>query len=162
MLPLPDNADVLDVGTGSGAIAISTALELPHTQVAACDISPEALKIAEQNAEKLGAHVYFFVSDLLEKAGTYDLIVANLPYVSPDWERSPETAHEPNIALFAEDEGLELIKKLLDQTPAHLNKKGYVALEADPRQFASIKKAAAQIFTHVGSEGFAIIFQKRI
>lgn len=159
-LPLPDNATVLDVGTGSGAIAITTALELPHTRVAACDISPDALAIAEHNAERLGVTgPYFFESDLLEKAAVYDLIVANLPYVDRTWERSPETAFEPELALFAEDDGLELIKKLLAEAPAHLNKKGFLVLEADPRQFEDTKKAAGKL-KFVSSDGFTIIFQK--
>lgn len=160
MLPLPDNATMLDVGTGSGAIAITTALELPHTRVSACDISPAALTVAEHNAERLNAPgLYFFVSDLLEKADNYDLIVANLPYVGRTWDRSPETAFEPELALFAEDDGLALIKKLLVQAPAHLNTNGFVALEADARQFEAIKKATDKL-TFVSSDGFAIIFQK--
>jgi methylase of polypeptide subunit release factors len=86
--------------------------------------------------------------------------VANLPYVAHDWERSPETDFEPALALFAEDTGLALIKKLISQTPLHLNKNGYLLLEADPRQFASIKKAAAGAFSHIRSNGFTIILQK--
>jgi release factor glutamine methyltransferase len=161
-LPLPDNATVLDVGTGSGAIAVTVALELPHTRVSACDISPQALAIAEHNAERLGAPgLYFFASDLLEKADTYDLIVANLPYVDRTWERSPETAYEPEHALFAEDNGLEFIKKLLAQAPDHLHKKGFLVLEADPRQFGAIKKAAGTL-NFVRSEGFTIIFSNNI
>lgn len=160
-LPLPDNATVLDVGSGSGAIAITTALELPHTQVAACDISPEAVAVAESNAERLGAQVYFFTSDLLEHAEKYDLIVANLPYVAHDWERSPETSFEPTLALFAHDNGLALIKKLLAEAPAHLNINGFLVLEADPRQFSAIKQAADAHFVFVSSEDFTLIFQRK-
>lgn len=161
-LPLPDNACVLDVGTGSGAIAITAELEMPHLRTDACDISPEALAIAEQNATRLGANVHFFASDLLGKAERmYDVVVANMPYVAAGWERSPETDFEPRLALFAEDEGLGLIKKLLADTPKYLNKKGYLVLEADPRQFESIKKAAAKSFTFVRSEHFTIIFVKK-
>lgn len=159
-LPLPDNATALDVGTGSGAIAITLSLELPHIHVAACDVSSAALAIAEQNAERLGAdHLYFFASDLLSSALTYDVIVANLPYVDRTWEHSLETAFEPELALFADDNGLALIKKLLTTAPAHLNHGGFLALEADPRQFTAIKGAATGL-TFVHSEGFAIIFKK--
>jgi len=160
-LPVPDNASVLDVGTGSGAIAITAELELPHLRTEACDVSAAALAIAEQNAERMGAQVTFFESNLLARAEhSYDVILANLPYVAEDWERSPETNFEPRLALFAVDAGLELIKKLVTQAPQLLNENGYLLLEADPRQFAHIKQAAAPAFTHVRSNGFTIILQK--
>lgn len=160
-LPLPDNASFLDIGTGSGAIAITAELEMPHLRTEACDVSEAALAIASQNAERLGAHVRFFASDLLEHADhTYDVIVANLPYVAHDWERSPETDFEPEIALFADDIGLELIKKLITQAPPYLNKKGFLMLEADPRQFTRIKKVADGFLSHVHNNGFTIILQK--
>lgn len=160
-LPLPDNAAVLDVGTGSGAIAITAELELPHLRTEACDVSPAALAVAEQNAERLGANVTFFVSDLLSRTEhTYDVILANLPYVAQNWERSPETGFEPELALFAVDDGLELITKLIVDAPQLLNPSGYIVLEADPRQFAHIKKAAETAFTHVRSNGLTMILQK--
>jgi release factor glutamine methyltransferase len=160
-LNIPDGASVLDVGTGSGAIATTVALELPHTRVEACDISPEALDIAESNAERLGANVRFFESDLLERAEhSYDVIVANLPYVATSWERSPETDFEPKRALFAEQNGLELIKRLLLVAPNYLNKDGFIALEADPRQFGDIKRMAINAkLTFIRSEGYAMLFR---
>lgn len=161
-LPIPDDATVLDVGTGSGAIAITIALELPHTRVEACDISPDALGIAESNATRLGANVRFFESNLLERADhTYDVIVANLPYVAADWERSPETEFEPKIALFAGQNGLEIIKEFLAVAPRYLNKKGYLVLEADPRQFDDIKKVADTAFTALSQEAFSLVLRKR-
>lgn len=162
-LPLPDNASVLDVGTGSGAIAITAELELPHLRLDACDnTSFAALRVAVQNAERLQATVRFFHSDLLENTDhPYDCIVANLPYVADDWQRSPETNYEPAEALFAGDEGLALINKLMLQAPDKLHKKGYLLLEADPRQFEAIKKAASTSLTVVANEGFAIWFKKR-
>lgn len=160
-LKLPDNATVLDIGTGSGAIAITTALELPHTRVEACDISPEALDVATANAERLNAEVRFFESDLLGNAEhAYDLIAANLPYVSMGWERSPETNFEPKLALFAEEDGLKAIRQLLSDVPSYLNKNGFLVLEADPRQFSAIEKAATEAgLSLVGSEGFSMIFR---
>ncbi len=162
-LPLPDNATLLDVGTGSGALAITARAELPHLRVDACDISQTALTVAEQNAERLGtADIHFFASNLLASAEHhYDVIVANLPYVSLDWERSPETAFEPELALFAKQDGLELIKKLIVAAPRYLNKNGYLLLEADPRQVPTIKKAADSAFTVIRSEGFVIVLKTR-
>jgi len=160
-LPLPDQSCVLDVGTGSGAIAITAALELPHLHTEACDVSVAALAVAQKNAQRLDATVTFFESDLLTRAEhKYHAILANLPYVAKNWERSPETNFEPGLALFAANNGLELIKKLIVQAPKQLNKNGYLLLEADPRQFAAIQQAAKSTFTHIGSNGFTMVLQK--
>jgi release factor glutamine methyltransferase len=134
---------LLDVGCGSGCIGITLKLEMPSSDITLCDISPAALKIAQENAENLEADVMLTRSDLLESVrGRYDIIVANLPYVDKAWERSPETDHEPSLALFAENGGLELIYKLIDQAPEHLTNDGYLFLEADPEQHADIQRYA--------------------
>lgn len=160
-LPLPDNARLLDVGTGSGALAITAACELPHLVVEACDISPDALEVGARNARQLNATVRFFRSDLLQAAEkTYDCIIANLPYVAPGWQRSPETNFEPATALFSDDNGLAHIKKLLVNAPHYLQPNGWLLLEADPRQFGDIKKVAAHAFTIAHSQGFTLALQK--
>lgn len=150
-----------DVGTGSGAIAITATLEWPGLQVEACDISPAALNIAQRNARLLRAKLHFFSSDLLTKTHkAYDFITANLPYVDSAWQCSAETHYEPTIALFADDTGLALIKKLIAQTPQHLIKNGYLLLEADPRQHQAISTYAA---THglrlIKTDNFCIVFR---
>jgi release factor glutamine methyltransferase len=144
---------VLDVGTGSGCIAITAALELPETEVNAVDISLKALAVAKRNATNLGANVNFYRSNLLEKIeGQYDLIVANLPYVDREWGwTSPELAYEPQTALYAEDGGLALIKQLIEQAPAHLCKHGYLILEADLSQHKKIANYASNLFDQIGS-----------
>lgn len=144
---------VLDVGTGSGCIAITTALELPGIEVDAVDISLKALIMAKQNATNLGANVNFYQSNLLEKIeDEYDLIVANLPYVDREWDwTSPELAYEPQTALYAEDGGLALIKQLIEQAPAHLRKHGYLILEADLSQHKKIANYASNLFDQINS-----------
>lgn len=135
-------ATVLDVGTGSGCIAITLAKELETAQITAVDISKKALKIAQENAQKHLAKVDFRHSDLLsdlKNTAKYDLIVANLPYVDQKWDwLSPELQFEPAIALFARDDGLEQIKKLIGQAPAHLKRGGHLLLEADRSQHQKI------------------------
>lgn len=160
-LNLPNDAELLDVGTGSGAIAVTAALELPQIHVSASDTSKQALATAQKNAERLGAKVYFFESDLLQHATTYTAIVANLPYVDQQWQRSPETKFEPAAALFADDGGLALINQLISQAPAHLKNGGYLLLEADPRQFDAIKNMSAERFDFVSANGFVVTLRKR-
>lgn len=136
---------LVDVGTGSGCLGITAKCELPELDVTLLDISNHALRVATQNGARLDAHVEALRSDLLAAypfKATY--ILANLPYVDPSWERSPETAHEPALALFADDEGLALINTLLMQTPSHLLPGGVLLIEADPRQHQAIVVAAGR------------------
>lgn len=152
----------LDIGTGSGAIAVTIAKELPTTQVCASDISDEALKVVKQNAKALDARITFTKSNLLENiSGVFDMIAANLPYVGTSWQRSPETSFEPDIALFADDNGLALIRKLILQAPKKLNSHGHLLLEADPRQHKAIIETATPIFALTKIDGFAILLQKK-
>lgn len=136
---LPTTKRLVDVGTGSGCLGITAKCEFPDIDVTLVDISNHALRIAKQNALRLQADAQTIKSDLL---GAYpfraDYILANLPYVDPDWERSPETAYEPSLALFADNNGLALIDKLLEQAPDHLTAHGIILIEADPRQHAAI------------------------
>jgi release factor glutamine methyltransferase len=135
---------IADVGTGNGAITITLALELPHSEITATDISEKALAIAKQNARTIGtSNVKFMNSDLLNNvAGKFDIIVANLPYVDPTWEISPEAGFEPSLALFADDNGTKLIKKLIDQVPNYLEKNGLLILELDPRSTNDVTEYA--------------------
>jgi release factor glutamine methyltransferase len=165
-LPLPVTAPkkLVDIGTGSGCLGITAKLELPELDVTLTDISRHALTVAERNAKDLQAAVKTLQSDLLSSYPLRaDFIIANLPYVDSSWERSPETDHEPGIALFAQNDGLQLILKLLKQTPSHLATGGYLLLEADPRQHNAIIEAAKiRDLRHLNTDGFIVVLQKNV
>lgn len=131
---------LLDVGTGSGILGITAQRELPHLAVTASDISAQALAIAQKNAHNLSASITTIQSDLLTNITEHFFyIIANLPYVNKAWQdTSPELRYEPQSALYAQQDGLALIFKLLSQVPAVILPEGYVLLEADPEQHAAI------------------------
>lgn len=124
-----------DVATGSGAVALALADELPDATISASDVSEEALAVARANARRLGSdnHVTFSKSDLLgDVAGVFDAISANLPYVEAgDLDGlQPEVARfEPRLALDGGEDGLDLVRRLAEQAPAHLKPHGLLALE---------------------------------
>ncbi|HEU4830815.1 MAG TPA: peptide chain release factor N(5)-glutamine methyltransferase [Candidatus Saccharimonadales bacterium] len=153
---------VVDIGTGSGALGITAKLEFPDLDVTLTDVSLHALKIAQKNADNLGADVTTLKSDLLnDYPATPDIIIANLPYVDTSWERSPETDHEPQLALFAEDGGTHLIKKLITQSEILLAPGGYLILEADPEQHPALIKHAAHHGLFIKAEtGYGLLLQK--
>ena len=140
---LPKCPRILEVGTGSGCVAVTLKLEMPEAEIFACDVSEKALKVAVKNAEKFGVldgktGVKFAKSDLLsayekrdENEPDFDVIVANLPYVDRSWPWITGVGSEPEIALYAGDGGLELIFKLLKQVR---NRTKYLIIEADPVQ----------------------------
>jgi release factor glutamine methyltransferase len=117
-LGLPAGARVLDVGTGSGAVALALKDERPDLQVSGSDISTAALELADANAQSLGLDVRWLHADLLSDVGEFDAILSNPPYVaeSERAELAPEVVrHEPAGALFAGPDGLSMIRTLLDQ-----------------------------------------------
>lgn len=143
---------ILDVATGSGAVALALADELPDATITAADISADALEVARANAERLGSagRVTFRESDLLDSIeGVFDAISANLPYVtSGELARlQPEiTDFEPALALDGGDDGLDLVRRLAQQATAHLKPGGLIALEIGDDQ----GPATAQILTDEG------------
>ena len=125
---------ILDVGTGSGVIALSLAAKFPEAKITATDTSDDALALAGENAVRLGLHekVVLIKSDLLAAVeGTFDLIVANLPYIATGDHPmlSREVLQDPEVALFAGERGTEMICKLIDAARAHLSAGGLLALE---------------------------------
>ncbi len=158
---LPKKCRILEVGTGSGCIAISLALELPEAEITACDISNEALGVARENTRRLGAKIRFLRSDLMTGIqGEFEVVVANLPYVDENWEWLDKKAlsAEPEIALYAEDGGLALIKELILQASAR--KVPFLVLEADPCQHERIIDHAGKYdYSLLETRGFGLVFQ---
>lgn len=127
---------VVDVGTGSGALALGVRAARPDAAVLAADLSPGALALARENAALNGLDAEFVESDLLAaRPGPFELILANLPYL-PDGDRAhaePEVRHDPDLALYSGPDGLTLARRLIPQARAALADGGVLWLELDPR-----------------------------
>ena len=139
---------ILDIGTGSGCIAIMTQ-KITGMVVSACDISQKALEIAQINAQNLCANVEFIHSDLFSNiSGKFDIIVSNPPYIplSEMPNLQEEVAlKEPHSALFASDEnGIEFYKKIIEKSHQYLNEAGHVAFEAGMGQYKYIVQILEQ------------------
>lgn len=144
----PTPASILDVGTGSGVIAVTLAAERPDCQVTAIEISEPALSLARENAARHGATVGFLLGDLLpEGSSRFDAIVANLPYIcSPEIESlSPEVHHDPLLALDGGPDGLDLIRRLLADAPQRLHAGGLMALETGAGHAEALLQAAGNL-----------------
>jgi len=151
MLPANSAVSVLDIGTGSGALAICIALGRPQAQVTALDISEDALAVARGNAERLGAQVRFVRSDyFVAVAGErFDLIVSNPPYVTREELTAlpPDVQREPRLALDGGIDGLDAYRILAREAAAHLKPKGRLIVEVG----ASQAEAVAGLFAaHIG------------
>lgn len=139
---------IVDVGTGSGAIAVTLALHVPTAAMIAVDISRAALEVAQHNAARydLGKRIRFVQGDLLAPlAGLRgcDLLAANLPYIArDDLAGLRVTEHEPHLALDGGPDGLDLIRRLLDQAPALLAADSLVLLEIGAGQGSAVAALA--------------------
>jgi release factor glutamine methyltransferase len=142
-------SNIVDVGTGSGVIALTLASKFPEAQIVGVDVSEEALSLARENAERLGLseRVQFLQGDLLEAVdGKFHLIVANLPYIAAQDRHtlSREVLHDPDVALFAGARGDELVRELIEQAPARLRPGGLLALEIGLGQSDALLSALAE------------------
>jgi release factor glutamine methyltransferase len=138
---------IIDVGTGSGIIALSLAAHLPQAQVIAADVSAVALVVARDNGADL-ANVEYVQSDLLEAVdGGFDIICANLPYIASAELNVLEVARfEPAVALDGGADGLTLIRRLLARAPVRLNTPGLLLLEIGADQGAAVAALAQAAF----------------
>ena len=142
-------SEILDVGTGSGVIALSLAAKFPAAEILAVDISDDALTLALENATRLSlaGRVRFLKSNLLENVeGTFDLVVANLPYVSTQTRDtlSREVLHDPAVAVFAGARGDELVRELIAHARSRLRPGGMLALEVGIGQSEPLLSALAE------------------
>lgn len=137
------NCRIVDVGIGSGVIALSLAAKFPGATIYGVDVSEDALQLARENAKRLGLsdRIQFLKSDLLRNLDErFNLIVANLPYVATRDRQSlsREVLHDPEVALFGGERGDELIHRLIEQAPSRLRPSGLLALEVGLGQAEAI------------------------
>lgn len=141
-----ENLEVVDIGTGTGIIALSLSLENPTWKVTGLDISKEALKIATRNNQALEGQVHFLESDVLSKFPKnkkIDILVSNPPYISYDeWEEMDESVreYEPKQALFAENNGLAIYEKIAKESTTVLSETGRIYLEIGYLQGESVSQ----------------------
>lgn len=172
-LGLPKQPSFLEIGTGSGCIAITLALEFPQSYVLATDVSVKALDMAYRNDLAYEGRVEFMQSNLLRDVtsdeGHFDVLIANLPYVNPQWEWLDlnSLSYEPKQALYVEKGGgLALYERLLRELKLRQGRNGfgvdYVVLEADPCQhLALIKIAERQGLLCLKASGYGLLFERR-
>jgi len=137
---------ILDIGSGSGAIAITLKKELPYLSITAVDISASALKIATENAKLNQVEIEFIESDIFSKLNTkFDIIVSNPPYIpQKEYEALDKEIleYEPKLALLAEDDGLYFYRRILSEAKLYLNVNGKIYFEIGYNQSDRIKKIA--------------------
>jgi release factor glutamine methyltransferase len=134
---------IADVGTGSGALGITAALELPGSEIVLIDIDDEVLKTAKINVDLFTLNISLIKSDLLSKApGPYDILLCNLPYVPDDYKINLAAGHEPKIAIFGGKDGLNLYRKLFKQASLLNHRPLYILCESLPFQHEDLKQIA--------------------
>lgn len=135
---------VIDLGTGSGAIALAIQQARPDAQVEAVDRSADALTVAAANAGRLGLPVRFRQADWLQgAAGLYDLVVSNPPYVAEGDPHLPDLRHEPASALVAGADGLDDLRRIVAAAPAHLKPGAWLLLEHGWDQAGAVRALLA-------------------
>lgn len=152
-----ESIDLCDVGTGSGAIAISLALEEPKLKVCATDISEEALEVAQLNAKELGAHIDFYQGDMLEplidRHIKVDIFVSNPPYIPVHQEiESVVKDNEPHVALFGGDDGLYFYRKIFSRVKEVIKERALLAFEMGFDQRELMEEAIQEYFPSVPHE----------
>lgn len=144
------NLKILDIGTGSGCIAITLKKEL-NSQITGIDISNQALKVAKKNLNNNQVEVTLYQSDVFSKVtGKFDIIISNPPYIRYDEEIEEVVKdNEPHLALYAEENGLYFYKKILNQANFYLENKFLIAFEIGEKQGEDVKNLAYQYLKNI-------------
>ncbi|SFQ64554.1 peptide chain release factor N(5)-glutamine methyltransferase [Streptococcus equinus] len=141
---------ILDIGTGSGAIAISLKSARPDWHVTASDISLEALQLAKENSERNQASLDFIESDVFNQiSGKFDVIISNPPYIAYDDEDEVGVnvlASEPHLALFADEDGFAIYRRIIEGASSHLTENGKLYFEIGYKQGDGMRRLLAQHF----------------
>ncbi|WP_318999815.1 peptide chain release factor N(5)-glutamine methyltransferase [Mesobacillus sp. S13] len=154
LFPDRDSIDLVDVGTGSGAIAVTLKLEKPELKVTAVDLSEDAIEVASKNASQLGADMEFLHGDLLQplilQRKKVDVVISNPPYIpvsDQEWMSDIVTEHEPHMALFAGEDGLDLYRRFMEELPLVLKEKALVGFEIGAGQGEAVRGLLEKAFT---------------
>lgn len=154
----PPGSTLLDMGTGSGAMAIAIAKHRPDLKITASEVSREALEVAHINAKRHQVAITLIESDLLQNVrGRFSTVIANLPYLRNDALLMPEVTKEPVVALLGGPDGLDLYRRLFQSLPQYLQPKAWVFTECDPWQQADLKQLAATAHLEPRIEDYFIL-----
>jgi len=171
-IPKNFSGTIVDIGTGSGCIGITLALELGKAKIIATDISKKAIEVAKKNAKSLGAkNIKFALGNLFDPIkklkNKIDIIASNPPYGWEDgWTRDKEIFFQPKISYLAKEKGMEAIKKIIEKSSEYLSRDGLAFIEFDPRQTKTMlksipKELTAQIIKDSQKRERIIILKRR-
>lgn len=146
-----DSLKILDIGTGSGVIAITLKKKFPNASITAIDVSESALKVAKENAKLNDVDIEFILSDLFENINAkYDVIISNPPYIAYDEVIDKKVFdNEPHLALFANNKGLYFYEEILKNVKNYLNDDGFVCFEIGEKEGRDIKNIALKYMGNV-------------
>ncbi len=164
-LTLPAKLGIADIGTGSGALAITAKLEFPSADVIATDIDTSCLDVASRNLASLNANVQLIKADLLEDSvlavvdKSINVILANLPYVPNTYPINQAANHEPKLAIFGGADGLDLYRCLFTQIDSLILKPAFVLAESLPSQHSALADLAASFgYSQIREQDFVQVF----
>ena len=155
----PQNSRLIDIGTGSGAIAVAIKSVRPDLSVTATEVSEAALEIARRNAAVHQTDIIFVLSDLWENvAGIFETICTNLPYLKDEarTELMEEVKREPDVALFGGPDGLDIYRRFLAAIPERITLGGYLFTECDPWQQPDLVREASRCSLSPIEQGYFI------